>query len=524
MRGVSTEFEAIVVALEALRLNDVRLPKSYEHLNDDGLLLLLVGNNIRFRDQLERLFGGVWESDAVIGRLEGLYRDNAHRVEASDRELVAFARGHIQEMRSVVTAVRERAPELMSAVEMELFDRVAQFDVEVTSGNESEEIVAEGVEISGTYYGDWEEPGGEIGDVLSPQQVRSWVGADANLFEVERDLAISKSNPLGLRDVGERIARPFTWLYRMCVDMCESHRHVGQHVCAPGVQTEIDYSHYYNLWRSGCRLWLLPDRLVVQRESVPPWPYQYVGLRPTRKGLFASPTWLATAGPMGPGVLDALEEAHERELQSLTLEDAQLLSLPPNLAQLQSVTRLRISGSPSLGWPDLTAFENLASLSLDNCGITEIPDSIRSLRNLKALALDKNRVTELPQALFQLPLHYLSINANELSELDPAISQLSSLKELRLDNNIIVSLPPQIGNLHDLEILSVERNQLAKLPAAIGSLTKLEQLYLRSNPITELPPDLLQLDAVSSLTLPSTHLPEMLHKAKNISELRAAWQ
>ena len=67
----------------------------------------------------------------------------------------------------------------------------------------------------------------------------------------------------------------------------------------------------------------------------------------------------------------------------------------------------------------------------------------------------------------------LSLHRCELTELPPKIAQLQNLQVLRLDFNQLRALPPEIAQLQNLQVLSLRFNQLRTLPSEIAQLQNL---------------------------------------------------
>jgi internalin A len=76
------------------------------------------------------------------------------------------------------------------------------------------------------------------------------------------------------------------------------------------------------------------------------------------------------------------------------------------------------------------------TLDISQCGLTSIPESVRSLTNLRKLYLYENQLTALPEW----------------------IGELSNLKILHLEKNRLKSIPDSIASLSSLEVLEAGRN------------------------------------------------------------------
>lgn len=86
----------------------------------------------------------------------------------------------------------------------------------------------------------------------------------------------------------------------------------------------------------------------------------------------------------------------------------------------------------------------------------------------------------------------LFLRNNNLSELQPAVCNLTALTNLDLSYNRLTALPPQIENLQRLKRLTLFNNRIAELPLEMGRLWRLTNLSVEGNPITSPPVATLQ--------------------------------
>ena len=144
------------------------------------------------------------------------------------------------------------------------------------------------------------------------------------------------------------------------------------------------------------------------------------------------------------------------ELEVLTINDNDLITLPQEIFQLTRLTRLEIKNN------------NLISL----------PFGIHKLSNLKKLDLRNNELRVLPNDIVHLKnLVKLQLWGNELTTLPSQIGRLSSLKELYLRGNRLTGLPPSITRLK-LHYLDMLENQLCDVPKRVDRwLKKFEVNY-----------------------------------------------
>lgn len=120
----------------------------------------------------------------------------------------------------------------------------------------------------------------------------------------------------------------------------------------------------------------------------------------------------------------------------------------------------------------------ITGITIENCGVNKIPDTIGNLKLLEFLNLGNNNIKELPES----------------------ISNLDKLKFLHLANNKIDSIPQTIGKMKSLEVLNLNSNNLSTLPNSLGKLKNLKELALNENFITDLS-NLARLNSLKKLNI-----------------------
>jgi small GTP-binding protein len=165
-------------------------------------------------------------------------------------------------------------------------------------------------------------------------------------------------------------------------------------------------------------------------------------------------------------VLKLIEKAKASGETLLDLRSKRLTTLPPELFQLTSLTKLYLS----------------------NNQLAALPPELFQMKNLTGLDLGGLKLTTLPLELFQLTnLAKLYLHDNQLTTLPPEIGQLRKLQELYLWGNTLTTLPQELFQITNLTKLYLSRNQLITLPQEICQLTKLKYLHLDNNPLTSPP-------------------------------------
>lgn len=178
--------------------------------------------------------------------------------------------------------------------------------------------------------------------------------------------------------------------------------------------------------------------------------------------------------------------AHCTEIEHLDVSENPSITIPSdfiqgcvNLESIQYVGNkvlqfpLNILQTRNLKYLDLSS--NLIS-NLDNVDFSKVPSLI-------SLDLHGNRLTSVNDAISNLVnLESLNLSSNDLSEVCPALCNISSLRQLDISFNKITYLPDEIGQLVNLEEFAITNNHLSqKFPETIVQLENLRDLDLRYN-------------------------------------------
>ena len=171
-----------------------------------------------------------------------------------------------------------------------------------------------------------------------------------------------------------------------------------------------------------------------------------------------------------------------------TLPNRAGLRVPENsFSAMAKLTSLDVSGlgiGPTLGEEDLPMLSNetLTGLHLEACGIKlVIPDVLSKFTALKSLELDANEITSVPNNL-PLTLEQFFAKENKLSSLG-ALTTLTNLQYLFLRTNQITTIEPELSQLTKLTSIILQANEISGEvpPSAFDTLGKLTFLDLSSN-------------------------------------------
>ena len=173
-----------------------------------------------------------------------------------------------------------------------------------------------------------------------------------------------------------------------------------------------------------------------------------------------------------------------------------------NLANFEEVEVLDLSDNKLIDLSKI--FQNVRNpaavsvLLLDGMDLKTLPPSINRFKNLKHISLASNPNLDLAQGIQQinqLPIVFLNLQHNKISELPENLSTLRSLESINLSFNALKSdfNYEILAMLPKLQTLWMANNELYRLPPAIGRLKQLRSLYIEHNNLTELPTEITQL-------------------------------
>jgi hypothetical protein len=150
-------------------------------------------------------------------------------------------------------------------------------------------------------------------------------------------------------------------------------------------------------------------------------------------------------------------------LEYLTLDASQINE---KILQLTTLEGLIIVGKSVETLPDyLAQLPNLIWLDAGEIRLNKIPDCVFNMPILRGLKLKVKSVNAQLSSLFEtlLNLEFLSIDNSGITTLPDTIKQLNKLRFLNLDKNKLVKLPPLFAELTQLEtfIFSVNTKELA---------------------------------------------------------------
>ncbi|RWR91859.1 putative disease resistance protein RGA3 [Cinnamomum micranthum f. kanehirae] len=173
-----------------------------------------------------------------------------------------------------------------------------------------------------------------------------------------------------------------------------------------------------------------------------------------------------------------------RHIRTLYLEECDITELPESIGDLLQLRYLHLSSMQIKRLPkSTTRLYNLQTLILERCrNLVEIPESIGDLLQLWYLDLSSTDIERLPDSTTRLcNLQTLILKSCEkLVEVPESIGDLFQLRYLNLDLTNIERLPESTTRLYNLQTLNLFGcKRLVELPNDLSNLVNLRHL---SNP------------------------------------------
>ncbi|MHA1522307.1 MAG: leucine-rich repeat domain-containing protein [Promethearchaeota archaeon] len=181
-------------------------------------------------------------------------------------------------------------------------------------------------------------------------------------------------------------------------------------------------------------------------------------------------------------------------LTSLSLSQAKIAKIPPDICQLTKLEFLSLSNNQITQVPDcIGQLKQLKTLSLLANPLTKIPESIGNLTNLRNLTLSSCPLTHLPESIGKCrEITEISLFSTNITRLPKGAYQWKKLRRLTISNTPLTTLSPAIKNWQNLEWLDISRSKISKLPNTIKKLKKIQTLQISYTPIEEIPKGLIE--------------------------------
>ena len=176
-------------------------------------------------------------------------------------------------------------------------------------------------------------------------------------------------------------------------------------------------------------------------------------------------------------------------LKRLWLNNCQLTGLPSNFSNLSTLEDLYLNINPNLvtsQWEIVGQLPALQLLSVENSGLTDLPQSITSITTLRSLHLKGNNLYPVPEHIKNIPnLILLDLALNGITTIPRWLGTANTvtIESLDLSNNgLELPIQSRFRHLSNLRYLDLSNNNLdGVLPAFFSEFTNLYYLDLRNN-------------------------------------------
>ncbi|WP_375757624.1 hypothetical protein [Corallococcus exercitus] len=149
--------------------------------------------------------------------------------------------------------------------------------------------------------------------------------------------------------------------------------------------------------------------------------------------------------------------------------------------------------------------DKVKSLTLEDKGLTSLPEELFLFRKLEKLNLRRNNLRALPEALGQLTeLRELDLHGNQLLELPESMGELKKLRVLDLSYNCLWRLPESLAGCAELRRVNLVNNPHAYVRRAFGSWKQVQLMFDFPEVLTRLPKlEVLTFEGTPLRTLPT---------------------
>lgn len=166
-----------------------------------------------------------------------------------------------------------------------------------------------------------------------------------------------------------------------------------------------------------------------------------------------------------------------------------LTTLSPKIGQLVNLTNLVLHSNQLVSLPDeISSLSKLKFLDVSRNRLTALPDSISQLLSLQSLNAEHNQLTSVPDLSHLKNLLIIKLSGNQLTAFPSSLCAdglLQHLSEIHANNNQIGDIPPTISKLSTLKLLDLSHNMIQEVPGQLGDCHKLKDINLKNNKIKD---------------------------------------
>ncbi|NPC68333.1 hypothetical protein HPP05_01035 [Corallococcus exiguus] len=164
--------------------------------------------------------------------------------------------------------------------------------------------------------------------------------------------------------------------------------------------------------------------------------------------------------------------------------------------------------------------DKVKSLTLEDKGLTSLPEELFLFRKLEKLNLRRNDLRTLPEELGQLTeLRELDLHGNRLLELPESIGEFKKLRSLDLSYNCLWRLPESLAGCVELRRVNLINNPHAYVRLAFGSWRKVQLMFDFPEVLTRLP----KLEVLTFEGTPLRTLPTRRFDSTTLSKATVLW-
>lgn len=179
-------------------------------------------------------------------------------------------------------------------------------------------------------------------------------------------------------------------------------------------------------------------------------------------------------------------------LKSINLSGFGLTTIPINLTDFSSLTKIDLSHNKLEQLNGLEQLKNLRVLILDHnpqLKGSSLNNTLPGINNLKVLSIQYSNLLFVPYAVYnQIGLEELNLSGNDIDAISSEIGKLKLLRSLYLDNNNIEFIDNGVQHLRKLEVLSISSNPIlnrAHLFLQLSQLNRLKELAIDGGSVEE---------------------------------------
>lgn len=208
-------------------------------------------------------------------------------------------------------------------------------------------------------------------------------------------------------------------------------------------------------------------------------------------------------------------------LKKISLQNCRLKHLPDTVLKLQNLQIIDLSNNAQLTFKQLLkSLPSVIELYLENCQLQQLNHLFSLFPNTTLLNINHNQLAYLDQEFRQVPqLIYLHAAHNQIQLLSPDLAACQQLRSVDLSNNLLDSIPAVLSELTSLEQLNLSYNKMQYADIDQPALKYLVSLDISYNSLKEIPGWLKESSYLKRLNLSGISLRGKLVKINSLKQL-----